>query len=679
MKNIIITIFLFLQFVMAQDTSLNLMPYPGQVNITNGTFRLDDQFIVSTDGSNIERLNFNTTRFLRRLSGRTGLFFQQDYITSSRTAEQKSHLLIRVERQAKLQLGEDESYLLKVSPDQIQISAATDFGAKNALETLLQLLDADKEGYYFPAVEISDKPRFKWRGLLIDAGRHFMPVDVIKRNLDGMSAVKMNVLHWHLSEDQGFRVESKIYPKLHELGSDGKYYTQEQIKDIVAYAGMRGIRVVPEFDVPGHVTSWLTAYPELASVPGPYPIERKFGVFVPALNPAQEFTYTFLDNFFGEMVTLFPDKFFHIGGDEVYRGDEHQEAHWNLNKDIVAFKKQHNLKDNSALQNYFNQRIEKILEKYDRTMIGWDEILHDSMPENIVIQSWRGKEAMIRAAKRGVRSLLSNGYYIDLIYPAKDHYLNDPLPEDVDLTDEQKEMILGGEATMWAEYISPETIDSRIWPRTAAIAERFWSPGTVKDVDDMYRRLEYINYQLEEFGLTHIKNPQMMMRRLTMNQPVEPLKTFIEVVEPLKGYQRGQKRIYTTFSPLTRVVDIAIADPGIAREFNKAVDAFLEHPDKEAAHKLEKQLKCWQENHKKLMELSKKAPVLNEILPLSESLSHLAEQAIVALKIINSEENQNKLQPDSDVFKNARISHGQVELVVTASIEKLVKAASALK
>ncbi|MCB0283459.1 MAG: family 20 glycosylhydrolase [Calditrichaeota bacterium] len=678
MKITLITVFLIFQFIMAQETPLKLMPYPGQVNLKDGNFRLNEQFIVSTNGSINERLNFNTTRFLRRLSGRTGLFFPQDYITSKKP-EQNAHLVINVARQGKLELGEDEAYEIVVSPKNIKISAETDFGAKNALETLLQLMEADKDGYYFPAVEIKDKPRFKWRGLLIDAGRHFMPVDVIKRNLDGMSAVKMNVLHWHLSEDQGFRVESRVYPKLHELGSDGKYYTQEQIKDIVAYAAMLGIRVVPEFDVPGHVTSWLTAYPELASVPGPYSIERKFGVFVPALNPAQEFTYTFLDNFFGEMVTLFPDKFFHIGGDEVWRGDEHQDAHWNINKDIVAFKKQHNFKDNSALQNYFNQRVEKILEKYDRVMIGWDEILHDSMPENIVIQSWRGKEAMIKAAKRGVRSLLSNGYYIDLIYPAKDHYLNDPLPDDVDLTDDQKQMILGGEATMWAEYISPETIDSRVWPRTAAIAERFWSPGYIKDVNDMYRRLEYISYQLEELGLTHIKNPEMMMRRLLQNQSIAPLKTFTSVVEPLKGYQRGQKRIYTTFSPLTRVVDIATPDARVAREFNDSVDAFLLQPDKETAQKLEKQLNCWQENHKKLSELSLEAPAINEILPLSESLSKLAGQALVAVKILNSEDIHNTLKPDSELFQNARTSYGQVELAVVTSIEKLIKAASALK
>ena len=181
-----------------------------------------------------------------------------------------------------------------------------------------------------PAISIDDSPRFPWRGLMIDVSRHFIPLDVLKRNLDGMAAVKLNVFHWHLSDNQGFRVESKKFPKLHELGSDGLYYTQDEVRDLIAYARERGIRVVPEFDMPGHSTAWFVGYPELASGPGPYEIERKWGVFDPAMDPTREETYKFLDEFIGEMARLFPDQFFHIGGDEV-NGKQ-----WDANPKIQA-------------------------------------------------------------------------------------------------------------------------------------------------------------------------------------------------------------------------------------------------------------------------------------------------------------------------------------------------------
>ena len=210
------------------------------------------------------------------------------------------------------------------------------------LETFLQLVQITSDGFAVPAIAIQDKPRFPWRGLMIDVGRHFIPLEVLKRNLDGMAAVKMNVFHWHLSENQGFRVESKRFPKLQEMGSDGLYYTQDQVRDLIAYARDRGIRVVPEFDMPGHSTAWFVGYPELASAPGPYQIERKWGVFDPAMDPTQERTYKFLDEFIGEMAKLFPDQFFHIGGDEV-NGKQ-----WDANPKIQAFMHAHELKNNKT-------------------------------------------------------------------------------------------------------------------------------------------------------------------------------------------------------------------------------------------------------------------------------------------------------------------------------------------
>ena len=219
---------------------------------------------------------------------------------------------------------------------------------------------------------------------MIDVGRHFMPLDVLRRNLDGMEAVKLNVFHWHLSENQGFRVESKKLPKLHQKGSDGNYYTQAEIKDLIAYAADRGIRIVPEFDMPGHSTAWFVGYPEIASGPGPYAIERNWGVMDPAMDPTNEKTYKFLETFIGEMTKLFPDKYFHIGGDEV-NGKE-----WDRNSKIQEFMHSHNIKSNAELQAYFNEHVSKIVSKNNKIMVGWDEILQPSLPKNIVIQSWRG-------------------------------------------------------------------------------------------------------------------------------------------------------------------------------------------------------------------------------------------------------------------------------------------------
>jgi hexosaminidase len=392
-----------------EGMKLSLMPWPQTIELTRSEFRLDTSFRITMVGSAPDRLYAGATRALYRLQQRTGLTFGQGgFVTRDQSADSAS-MVIRCATAGKVELGVDESYALSVSNTRVELSAQTDIGALRGLETFLQLLSVDETGSYVPGVEIVDKPRFPWRGLLIDAGRHFMPVEVLTRNLDAMAAVKLNVLHLHLTEDQGFRIESKIYPRLHEMGSDGLYYTQVQIREIIDYAADRGIRVIPEFDVPGHTTSWLVGHPELGSAPGPYQIERHWGIKYPALNPVNEFTYEFLDNFFAEMGSLFPDPYFHIGGDEIEHGNYHEARHWNENPEIQAFKKKNNIADNFALQAYFNSRVLKILTGHGKVMVGWDEILHETMPTNIVIQSWRGRDSMVRAAEAGFQSILSNG------------------------------------------------------------------------------------------------------------------------------------------------------------------------------------------------------------------------------------------------------------------------------
>ncbi len=647
----------------------SLMPVPKEIKWLEGKFRLTNEFSVSIKGSPNERIYSAATRMLRRLDARTGLFFNQDFITPANNLD-SSEFIIYVLSEGRVVLGEDESYKLLIEENSINVHAPTDLGAMHAMETFLQLLQADEEGYYLPMVEINDEPRFQWRGLMMDVARHFMPVDVIKRNLDAMAAMKMNVFHWHLSEDQGFRIESKIFPQLHELCSDGQYFTQAQVKDILKYAEDRGIRVYPEFDIPGHATSWFVAFPELASATGPYKIERQWGIFDPTFDPTKEETYEFFDKFFGEMTELFPDEYFHIGG------DENNGKQWDANEGIQEFMKAKGIEDNHQLQAYFNQRILKILTKYNKKMVGWDEILHDDMPTNIVIQSWRGKEAMIESAKKGYMTMLSNGYYIDLIQPASFHYLNDPLEDDTILTPEEQKRILGGEATSWAELVTYETVDSRIWPRTAAIAERFWSPKNVNNIDDMYRRLDRISFLLEEHGLLHIKNYEMMLRRLTDNNDIIYLKTLVDIVEPVKIYQRHFQGVkYYQHSPYTRIVDAARPESKTAMLFNKLIDEFLIDRSAQYRDKIISYLNLWENNHDKLTETTRLSPIISEIIPMSENLKELSRIGLEAIMLIRNNEKAPVKWKDkaTGIIEAAKKPYGQVELRVTAGIEKLLR------
>lgn len=647
----------------------NLMPVPASLKKGTGQFKITADFAIFVAGEATPRTLKAVNRMRQRLAGRTGLFFNTDRIESA-SAGQTGGLRISCDRAGAVKLHEDESYSLTIAPEGVALNAATDIGVIRGLETLLQLLSADEKGYWFPAVSIVDRPRFPWRGLLIDSCRHFMPLEMIKRNLDGMAAVKLNVLHWHLTEDQGFRVECKAFPKLHQLGSDGLYYTHEKIRDIIRYAADRGIRVVPEFDIPGHSTSWLVGYPQLAGAPGPYTIERGYGVMDPTFDPTRKATYKFFNKFFKEMASLFPDDYIHIGG------DENNGKQWNSNTTIQAFMKKHNLKDNHALQAYFNKKILKILTKYNKKMIGWDEIYQPYLPKNIVIQSWRGTESLRDAARNGYMGILSRGYYIDLAKPASHHYLNDPVPPDSPLSEEERTRVLGGEATMWAELVSLETVDSRIWPRTAAIAERFWSPVDVRDVEDMYRRLRIIAVQLEEHGLTHIKNRDMLLRRMAAGEDIEPLKVFLGAVEPLKGYARhNQGATYTFFSPLTRMVDAAVPDSEPARTFNRLTDLYLANRDEATLNHMKTILRRWRENHERMLPLVRRAPVLREIETMSEDLARIAGTGLEALDILNG-----SLEAASDwktqhleILKAAKKPRGHAELAVVDAIAKLVE------
>jgi hexosaminidase len=437
-----------LMLAAASAHAQDLMPLPASVTPGEGALVIDTGFQITMTGYQEPRLRAAAARVVARIARQTGLplsgAFEPDAAATATLV-----LDTRAPGEAVQSPAADESYTLEVTTQQARISANEPTGIMRGIETFLQLIRPGEKGFVVPAIRIEDRPRFAWRGLMIDSSRHFMPLGVIRRNLDGMAAVKLNVLHWHLSDDQGFRVESKVFPRLQQMGSDGRFYTQDQIREIIQYARDRGIRVVPEFDVPGHSAAMLAGYPELAAGPGPFQIIRTWGVHDPTLDPTRDEVYDFLDKFIGEMADLFPDPYFHIGGDEV-NGKQ-----WNANPAIQEFKRAHNFATNEDLQLYFTRRVQELVRKHGKKMIGWDEILHAGVPKDVVIHSWRGAKSLAEAARQGNPVILSSGYYIDLMQPASQHYAVDPLNGPAaDLTPEQQKLILGGEACMWAEYVN---------------------------------------------------------------------------------------------------------------------------------------------------------------------------------------------------------------------------------
>ena len=607
----------------------NLMPWPANLQTGSGRLRIDSSFSVALAGHTEARLDRAVQRFLRQLERETGLPFSAKTSPKPTLSVHTNHASKEVQ-----ELGEDESYTLSITADGAQIEAPTPLGAVHGLQTFLQLVEVSPDGFTAPALIIHDKPRFSWRGLMIDVSRHFIPLDVLKRNLDGLEAAKMNVFHWHLSENQGFRVESKKFPKLHTLGSDGLYYTQDEIRDLIGYARDRGIRVVPEFDMPGHSTAWFVGHPELASGPGPYEIERKWGVFDPAMDPTNEKTYKFLDELVSEMAKLFPDHYFHIGGDEV-NGKQ-----WDANPKIQEFKKSHNLATNEALQAYFSERIQKIVTKHGKAVVGWDEVFIPGVPKDIVIQSWRGQESLAKAAAQGYHGILSNGYYLDLGWSTARHYVVDPMSGPAaSLTPDQQQLILGGESCMWAEYVNAENVDSRIWPRNAAIAERLWSPQNVTDVASMYARLHAVSAQLEWLGLTHRTYYPQMLRRIAgpgaSPDELLALRTLADVVEPVKDYTREATATAkpTSATPLNRVVDAVPLESDVARRFGELVDKFVASScrDAEAAAQLRAQLSAWRDNDGRLQPLLQRSFLVKEVAATSQDLSSVATVGLAAL------------------------------------------------
>jgi hexosaminidase len=673
-----LSFFMFASHTRAQSgRALNLMPQPASVTQGSGALRIDPNFTLAFTGHTESRLDRAGERFLTQLHRQTGLFLGKPAHEAAQAI-----LVVHTDRASKdvQELNEDESYTLEVTSTGAKLNAANPLGVLRGLQTFLQMVEVAPDGFAAPAVTIQDQPRFAWRGLLIDVGRHFIPIDVLKRNLDGMEAVKMNVLHLHLSDNQGFPVESKKFPKLQELGSGGSYYTQDEIRDLIAYARDRGIRILPEFDMPGHSTSFFVGYPEIASGPGPYALDRKWGVRDPAMNPTEEKTYKFLDDFIGEMAKLFPDQYFHIGGDEV-NGKE-----WDANPKIQEYKQAHNLKSNEELQAYFSQRVQKIVSKHGKTAVGWDEIFVPGVPRDIMIHSWRGPESLAAAARQGYHGILSNGYYLDLGWTAARHYAVDPMTGAAAmLTDDQKKLIFGGESAMWSEYVGAENIDSRIWPRNAAIAERLWSPQSVTDPASMYARLDVISARLEWLGLTHRTYYRKMLQRIagpTTPEEFAALKALADVAEPVKEYTRDETAPYeaTSLTPMNRIVDAVSLESDTARHFSELVDKFLAGScyDAAIAAELRAYLKRWSQNDAAFTSLAQRSFLVKEAAATSRDLSAIGAAGLSALDAIAA---ANPLSADQQSQLNSALAEAgkpkiQLLRVPVTSVQKLVGAAS---
>ena len=653
------------------QATLPIMPLPSHVVQGQGQFLIEGNFGIVLQGYTEPRLERAKQRFLVTLSRETGLplwheaqFNQPNFVIKTVAASDPVQ-----------QLGENESYHLEISANHVELTAPNPLGILHGLQTFLQLVRTTPQGFSVPVVTIDDQPRFPWRGLMIDVSRHFIPVPVLERDLDGMEAVKLNVFHWHLSDDQGFRAESKKLPLLQEKGSDGLYYTQDQIRDVIEYAHDRGIRVVPEFDMPCHTTSWFVGYPELASGKGPYQIARRYGVLDAAMDPTKDSTYKFLDTFIGEMSELFPDSYFHIGGDEC-NGKE-----WNANPEIQAFMHKHGIADNAALQAYFTARVQKIVASHHKIMEGWDEVLQPETPKDVVIQSWRGLASLAQAARQGNRGMLSTPYYLNLDRPTSFYYLSDPLGDQAaSLNAEQKARILGGEACMWAEYVDAETINSQIWPYLAAIAERFWSPENVRDVDSMYQRLAIVSSKLKYYGLNSQADVNVMLQRLSGDPNPVPLQVFAAVMQPPAGYKRydlegGEN--FTPFTPLNRLVDAVHPESETARRFNdlaKLIAAGKATP--EQWRQARESLTLWRDNDAALQPMLAQSKVAQELVPLSQGLNQVA---VIGLQALDNLENSRAMDANTrsqnlSALKSAAKPQAVLIDMVASSVQLLVEA-----
>lgn len=625
-----------------------LMPLPRAVRTAGGSqadavLSVSAPFAVRFDGYDDDRLRAATNRFqadIDRLAGPSG--------SSAGTAGPALVIATRPDPRAN-HLGAAEAYRLTVGADGVRLTADGPDGVLRGLATLRQLLERGGEGAVLPYVEIDDAPRFAWRGLMIDTARHFMTLETLKRQIDAMERVKLNVLHLHFSDNEGFRIESLRYPLLTTVASHGQYYTQDQVRDLVAYAAARGVRVVPEIDLPAHTGAIMTAYPELAA--GAFDPNNRISMFGAAMDPTKPETYAFIQWLLEEMSGLFPDAYFHVGGDEV------SPAAWGNNPAIRAYMTEHGYADAVALQDHFFSEVNAIVKGLGRTAMGWEEVAHQPIDDDVVVQAWRSSQATAHITAQGNRVVVSAGYYLDLLWAGMDHYGRDPLdveatppdsPEKVlgpkpegPLRAAQAALVVGGEAPLWAETVTDEMLDGRLWPRAALMAERFWSRADVRDPVDAARRGVVVQEALRVQGLMDDQHRRAMAARLAP-EDADAVETLASVVTPVRNMGRLTDvfAAFRTGRPLqipslTALVDVSAPD-SIELYRLKGWASALAAGDQAAAAPLTAALAGYRDNHPRFVAAAQGVPALEAALPASEETARLATAGMAAVEAIVS-------------------------------------------
>ncbi|HEX9974147.1 MAG TPA: family 20 glycosylhydrolase, partial [bacterium] len=498
---------------MATKISINVIPRPAKLQQSEGNFILNSKTKICF-AQNDEEMKSIASYLAEKINTATGFQLSPELIKNQ---DEPSNSIVLKIQQADDKSG-DEGYELVVQNQSILLKANQPAGLFYGVQILRQLLPPEIEntkkvehkiGWTIPCVHISDQPRFGWRGMLLDCCRHFMTKDFVKRYIDLLAYHKMNRFHWHLTEDQGWRIEIKKYPKLTEIGAwrryedgtvHGGFYTQEDIKEIVEYAKNRYVTVIPEIELPGHSVAALACYPELSCNSGPFEVSTRWGVHKDVYCAGNDSTFKFLEDVLSEVVELFPAPYIHIGGDEVPKD------RWDECGKCQARIKAEGLKDGRELQSYFIKRIEKFLQSKNRRIIGWDEILEGGLAPEATVQSWRGMDGAIAAAKSGHDAIVSPFSHAYFDYPIetldlRQVYSFEPIPPG--LSDEQAKHILGGECNMWTEYAPQETIDSKMFPRMLAMSEALWSPRSVKNYHEFHKRVQHHYQRLDFLGVQY--------------------------------------------------------------------------------------------------------------------------------------------------------------------------------
>jgi len=508
----------------------SIIPKPLSQKIGNGYFIFNHEVAIVSEPKLLEISNYLT------------LYLKENYNFKLSNNNSPKKITFKIDDS----INNDEGYELNISTNDIIIKSKHAKGAFYAVQSLMQLLPLPSESnsYKIPCLQIKDQPQFKYRGMHLDVGRHFFSVDFIKKYIDLMARLKMNTFHWHLTEDQGWRIEIKKYPKLQEIAAyrketlighyndqphqfDGKpyggFYTQEQIKEVVAYAKTRQVTIIPEIEMPGHSQAAIAAYPELGCSGEQVEVATKWGIFDEVYCP-KESTFKFLEDVIDEVVALFPGKYIHIGGDEAPK------TNWKNCTHCQKLIKREGLKDEHGLQSYFIARMEKYINTKGKQIIGWDEILEGGLAPNATVMSWRGTSGAVQAAKEGHDVILTPGSHcyfdhyqseneneplaIGGFLPLEKVYHFNPIPEE--LTNKEATYVLGAQGNVWTEYMKTEKqVEYMAFPRAVALSEVLWSSPENKNYSDFIYRLEQYQKRLDQLDVNYANHIYSVNGKLT--------------------------------------------------------------------------------------------------------------------------------------------------------------------